>query len=855
MSGFFDKTLEQFGYERQESQQKGVVRKDYTTASGALGSITGANSWNPAFSSFNNERQQLLAYRDWVYTAAHKNAEVLASIDLRIFEVHLNGGDTLGMAQKLMDNPREARKYLDKKVNYLETKGGTLILRKGVPALEEIYAHPLLKLLNHPNPYMVKNEFLEITGLHMELTGNAYWFIARDKKGKPAELWPLLPNGMAVVPDETHFIIGYVYTTNGKQIPLDPKDVIHHKYGNPMDFRHGYSPVMAGSVTIDADAHASTFNQRFFYNTAMPDGFLTTEESMDEKTFKRLKTEWMDVYGGAVNSHRTAILSGGLTYKNLQITQRDMEFLNGRNFNRDMILALFGVPKSTLGFDESMSRANADTADYILAKNNRIKMQRITNRITMDLAPQFGNDNLIVSFTDPVPEDKAQVLDDMVSSLGGTNTLPFSTINEVRAKRGDLPVPGGNEMYISSNLIPMSQILFNPPKPQGTPADIQEEEDNGQPEENETNDPQDVTSEDGADDGGGGSAASTSAGTGVSDAGSVSSETSNSNRGVGDSNNTMLDAIPAYADVKSLPTFPAPMDSTPKADSRFLDDKVAKAAAPQTQRAQSLMFTDENALGDYIGQRQHQISVFGVSFSRAAKDVFTAQKAEVLMNLQANLVSTANIKSLERKDAKKKLADLFDAIASAQLWSKSLSPVYKGATVAAGNLAANLLNDPQSYGYDAEAPEEKVTYSSVSQQVDEYFAEHASSVGEGIDQETLKQLRAELTSGINAGDSLQALIDRVEKVYSATSGYRAQRIAITEANAALQYANNAVWKSSNMVESYIWLADGPNPCPICQKLNGTVHEDPSQFPAEHVNGVCAVIPYKLKDLTPNTVGA
>src|ERR1035441_5012703 len=47
----------------------------------------------------------------------------------------------------------------------------------------------------------------EITFLHLELTGNAYWFIARNKKGQPVELWPLMPQQMAVVPDETHFII------------------------------------------------------------------------------------------------------------------------------------------------------------------------------------------------------------------------------------------------------------------------------------------------------------------------------------------------------------------------------------------------------------------------------------------------------------------------------------------------------------------------------------------------------------------------------------------------------------------------------------------------------------------------
>src|ERR1039458_2220207 len=79
--GFFDTTLKKYGYEREE-QTKGIKQKDYATATGALGSIVGANSWNPAFSSFNNEKQQLLAYRDWVYIAARAVAEQCAAVDL-----------------------------------------------------------------------------------------------------------------------------------------------------------------------------------------------------------------------------------------------------------------------------------------------------------------------------------------------------------------------------------------------------------------------------------------------------------------------------------------------------------------------------------------------------------------------------------------------------------------------------------------------------------------------------------------------------------------------------------------------------------------------------------------------------
>lgn len=847
--GFFDKTLENFGYERQE-QTKGIQNKDYTTSSGALGSIVGANSWNPAFSSFNNERQQLLAYRDWVYIAARAVAEQCAAVDLRLFEHHTNM-DTTALGLKLIENPKQAADYFKRRVNYYETKNGVMKYHKGIPALEEIESNPLLTLMNHPNPYMVKNEFLEITFLHLELTGNAYWFIARDKKKNPVELWPLLPNGMAVVPDKDHFVIGYVYTTNGRQIPLDPHDVVHHKYGNPMDFRHGYSAVMAGSTTIDADTHASIFNQRFFYNSAMPDGFLTTDDTLDEKSFKRLKTEWMNTYGGAVNSHRTAILSGGLQYKNLQIPQRDMEFLQGRNFNRDMIMALFGVPKSILGFDESMSRANADTAEYVFTKRIRVKMQRLTNRVTMDLAPQFAK-NLILSFTDPVPEDKAQVLDDMVSSLGGTNTVGFATPNEVRAKRGDLPVPGGDEVYIPLNMQPMGQANFEL-KPQGTPADAQE--DPGKPEENDddVNDHLDAD-EDGADDTSGSASAP---GTGVSDSGSTTNETSNSNRSIEKPTQKNLPDFPPKKDTdRPLPNFPESSVS-PKSggEDHFLAPETAKTVVQEKSHVYTRLFTDPNALGDYVAQRKHTLDIFEVRFLRVAKGRFTQQKSEVLYNIQSRfMLGAKTLQKANKKDNKKKLDNLFDGDASKAAWASALIPVYKGATTASGSLAASLLNKPAEFGYDAETPETSVDYTSVSAQVDKYFVQRANDIADnskdnGVDNVTNKMLRATLNEGINAGESIQQLVDRVENVYGANNSYRALRIATTESARAMQYANNAIWADSGIPEDYIWKALGSNPCPICIALNNTIHVNPSDFPTEHINGHCAVIPNKLKALS------
>lgn len=63
-----------------------------------------------------------------------------------------------------------------------------------------IERHPLEQLLDNPNPSMSRFELFESTLAYLELTGNAYWFLAGDRLGRPAEIWVLRPDRMTIAP-------------------------------------------------------------------------------------------------------------------------------------------------------------------------------------------------------------------------------------------------------------------------------------------------------------------------------------------------------------------------------------------------------------------------------------------------------------------------------------------------------------------------------------------------------------------------------------------------------------------------------------------------------------------------------
>ena len=63
---------------------------------------------------------------------------------------------------------------------------------------EDLPNHPLVKLLNRPNPYMdTRAEMMQLLVMDRYIAGNAYILKARSELGNIAELWRLRNPGRA----------------------------------------------------------------------------------------------------------------------------------------------------------------------------------------------------------------------------------------------------------------------------------------------------------------------------------------------------------------------------------------------------------------------------------------------------------------------------------------------------------------------------------------------------------------------------------------------------------------------------------------------------------------------------------
>ncbi len=300
--------------------------------------------------------------------------------------------------------------------------------------------HPLTRLFWGVNPLMTRYDFWEASVIYLELTGNCFWACEKeDARGWPTELWPLRPDRMRIVPDKEKLIQGYLFDVGGRSVAYARDEIIHTKYFNPLNERWGMSPLAAARQGLLADFYAVLYNQKFFRQGARPSGVLSTQEELDDASFRRLKAEFEQAYAGAERSHRVILLEKGLQWQSVSLPQKDMEFIEQRKLSREEILAVYKVPPIEVGILEYANYANSETQDKIFWTKGVIpRLRKIEEAVNTFLVPRFGGDifgEFDLSRVEALRENedlKSQIAERLVRS-------GLWTANEARQRLWNMP--------------------------------------------------------------------------------------------------------------------------------------------------------------------------------------------------------------------------------------------------------------------------------------------------------------------------------------------------------------------------------------------------------------------------------
>jgi HK97 family phage portal protein len=326
---------------------------------------------------------------------------------------------------------------------------------------------PLVQVMETPNPMMSGSQLIDATYVFLGITGEAIYILDRNNVTEtPQEIWTFHPSRFQHVPDENSGLIkGWIYTRGTKRIPLEPHEVLFFRYFNPDDDYRGLSPLQAAKLGIDQDYYAAQYNANFFLNSAQPGGVLETSENLIQEEFDRLLAQWNDRHQGVAKGHQVALLEGGLTYKQTGISQRDMDFLEGRKYNREEIMAVYKVPKSELGLYEQINFATAKTMDRVFwTKTLLPKMVLYETILWSQFLSKLAGPEIWAEFDrtaiDALKEDLASLTD--TSQKYWSMGVPFDIINETLGL-GFPKIPGGDIGYLPFNLVPVGSA--KPPAP------------------------------------------------------------------------------------------------------------------------------------------------------------------------------------------------------------------------------------------------------------------------------------------------------------------------------------------------------------------------------------------------------
>ena len=261
---------------------------------------------------------------------------------------------------------------------------------------EQVVDHEFEKLLRRPNPLNSRAEFLEATFSFKALTGNAYWWLNRaSANDKPQELWLLPSHKVKPIPDRRLYIRGYEYTPDGAEtaMVLEPWEICHFRTFHPLNSFVGLSPIEALATVATGDMAMQKWNTNYFGkdNAKLP-GALAFADPVDDVAWAKIKKDTEEKHGGT--KRRLMMLrnvgKGGVEWLPMAMSQTDMQFLEGRSFNKEEIYSIYAPGLA------SLLAVNATEANSVSGKKTFIEFSvwpqlvQVAEKISNDILPIYG---------------------------------------------------------------------------------------------------------------------------------------------------------------------------------------------------------------------------------------------------------------------------------------------------------------------------------------------------------------------------------------------------------------------------------------------------------------------------------
>lgn len=331
----------------------------------------------------------------------------------------------------------------------------------------------LMDYLRRPNPQDTSKSFLYRIYRDLITLGWAGVEIEPDKNGKPANLWWLDSGKLKLDYDEHGMISGYnMVNANGS--PIKGTDGIHAWTPDEVIF-FARDPISSSmyptsrltqlfTCAILEDLMIHFISQRFT-DSNIPFGIYDLGE-ITESELEYAINKWNSQ---AQSNHRimlTGSKSGG-RWTPFAYHLKDLEATTLLNEIQEKIMAVLGVTKNEFGAAEDVNKANGYNLSFTFKKR---AIEPLLNEACQSLTKRLLWDRL--NYKDmELYFDEIDSRDDLLQAQIDTANVKAGvvSINQVRNRRGDPSIPGGDVCYVSAGsswlpvefLVPFAQAQLN----------------------------------------------------------------------------------------------------------------------------------------------------------------------------------------------------------------------------------------------------------------------------------------------------------------------------------------------------------------------------------------------------------
>ncbi len=328
---------------------------------------------------------------------------------------------------------------------------------------DDKFDHPMLSLVDSPNPYYDGLLLQMATIADYTIDGNAYWRKIRSAAGRVVQLW-WIPS-MFIEPawgyGTTEYLSHYDYSPGGISEKVDPADIVHFRYGlDPNNIRKGLSPLKSLFREVFTDNEAANMTASLLRNLGVPGIVISPKEGapgFKTEAGKEIK-EWFKETTTGDKRGEPLVMSGSTHVEQFGFNPQQMDLRALRQIPEERISGVLGVPAIVAGLGAGLARstfANMQEAREMAYESNIIPSQRVFGSVMKrQLLGEFEDDVTPWQVVYDLSEVRVLQEDEnkKAERVSGMVTAGYVTVEDAQ-RETNMPVDPSQKVYLRPMMV------------------------------------------------------------------------------------------------------------------------------------------------------------------------------------------------------------------------------------------------------------------------------------------------------------------------------------------------------------------------------------------------------------------